>query len=119
RTILPLQRLSLRFRRMVDGSVGSICPGLVLSRWHGDDRVCEDRSSMTYRQDAGPTFESRVRGLLHGVAFGDAIGAPVEKLTPAEIRAMYGWVNSLDNEWHRTSRDPAAGNGRVRGNGIV
>jgi ADP-ribosylglycohydrolase len=74
---------------------------------------------MTLMQNAGPAFESRVRGLLHGVAFGDAIGAPVEKLTPAEIQSMYGRVNSLDNEWHRTSRDPAAGNGRVRGNGIV
>ncbi len=74
---------------------------------------------MTERQNAGPGFDGRVRGLLHGVAFGDAIGAPVEKLTAAEIREGYGWVNSLDNAWHRTSRDPAAGNGRVRGNGIV
>ena len=74
---------------------------------------------MTNTQNAGPGFESRVRGLLHGVAFGDAIGAPVEKLTPAEIKQMYGRVTSLDNQWHRTSRDPAAGNGRVRGNGIV
>ncbi|QDZ12583.1 ADP-ribosylglycohydrolase family protein [Devosia ginsengisoli] len=74
---------------------------------------------MTERQNAGPTFDGRVRGLLHGVAFGDAIGAPVEKLTPAEIRDMYGWVGSLDNAWHRTSRNPAGGNGRVRGNGIV
>ena len=74
---------------------------------------------MTIPRNAGPSFEGRVRGLLHGVAFGDAIGAPVEKLTPAEIAAMYGRVTSLDNQWHRTSRDPAAGNGRVRGNGIV
>ncbi|MBN14431.1 MAG: hypothetical protein CMJ15_04305 [Pelagibacterium sp.] len=74
---------------------------------------------MTTLQNTGPAFKSRVRGLLHGVAFGDAIGAPVEKLTPAEIQSMYGRVNSLDNQWHRTSRDPAAGNGRVRGNGIV
>ncbi|MGZ9810247.1 ADP-ribosylglycohydrolase family protein [Pseudoroseicyclus sp. H15] len=74
---------------------------------------------MTTKQNAGPGFESRVRGLLHGVALGDAIGAPVEKLTPAEIKEMYGRVTSLDNAWHRTSRDPAAGNGRVRGNGIV
>lgn len=74
---------------------------------------------MTSTQNAAPSFEGRVRGLLHGVAFGDAIGAPVEKLTPAEIQSMYGRVNSLDNEWHRTSRDPAAGNGRIRGNGIV
>ena len=74
---------------------------------------------MTLMQNAAPSFEGRVRGLLHGVAFGDAIGAPVEKLTPAEIARTYGRVTSLDNEWHRTSRDPAAGNGRVRGNGIV
>jgi ADP-ribosylglycohydrolase len=74
---------------------------------------------MTLTQNAGPSFEGRVRGLLHGVALGDAIGAPVEKLTPAEIREMYGRVTSLDTPWHRTSRDPAAGNGRVRGNGIV
>lgn len=74
---------------------------------------------MTQQQSAGPTFNSRVRGLLHGVAFGDAIGAPVEKLTPAEIKQLYGRVETLDTQWHRTSRDPAAGNGRVRGNGIV
>ncbi len=74
---------------------------------------------MTLMQNAGPSFDGRVRGLLHGVAFGDAIGAPVEKLTPAEIKAMYGRVTTLDNQWHRTSRDPAAGNGRIRGNGIV
>lgn len=36
---------------------------------------------MTQRQTAGPGFDGRVRGLLHGVAFGDAIGAPIEKLT--------------------------------------
>lgn len=66
-----------------------------------------------------PGFESRVRALIHGVAFGDAIGAPVEKLSPAQIRAEYGWVDSVNNAWHRTSRDPAAGKGRVRGNGIV
>ncbi|WP_417579512.1 ADP-ribosylglycohydrolase family protein [Pelagibacterium sp.] len=74
---------------------------------------------MTKQQNTGPAFSSRVRGLLHGVALGDAIGAPVEKLTPAEIQSMYGRVTSLDNQWHRTSRDPAAGNGRIRGNGIV
>lgn len=74
---------------------------------------------MTLAQNAGSSFEGRVRGLLHGVAFGDAIGAPVEKLTPAEIQSLYGRVTSLDNAWHRTSRDPAAGKGRVRGNGIV
>lgn len=66
-----------------------------------------------------PSLEGRIRALIHGVAFGDAIGAPVEKLSPAEIKAQYGRVTSLDNAWHRTSRDPAAGRGRVRGEGIV
>ncbi|WP_404406554.1 ADP-ribosylglycohydrolase family protein [Pelagibacterium halotolerans] len=74
---------------------------------------------MTATAKSDPSFSGRVRGLLHGVAFGDAIGAPVEKLSPTEIEALYGRVTSLDNKWHRTSRDPAAGKGRVRGNGIV
>lgn len=74
---------------------------------------------MNQMHTSDPDFYSRVRGMLHGVAFGDAIGAPVEKLSPAEIVDMYGRVTSMDNEWHRTSRDPAAGKGRVRGGGIV
>lgn len=74
---------------------------------------------MNHSNATDPAFESRVRALIHGVAFGDAIGAPVEKLSPAEIRADYGWVDTVDHAWHRTSRDPAAGKGRVRGNGIV
>ncbi|MCD7058934.1 ADP-ribosylglycohydrolase family protein [Pelagibacterium xiamenense] len=74
---------------------------------------------MTTTAKSDPSFSGRVRGLLHGVAFGDAMGAPVEKLSPGEIETLYGRVTSLDNKWHRTSRDPAAGKGRVRGNGIV
>ncbi|MEQ8167184.1 MAG: ADP-ribosylglycohydrolase family protein, partial [Alphaproteobacteria bacterium] len=94
---------------MVDGPVGPVCRRMVRSRGTGDDRSRKDRSSMTKLQNTGPAFQSRVRGLLHGVAFGDAIGAPVEKLTPAEIRSMYGRVNSLDNQWHRTLRVRNAG----------
>ena len=30
--------------------------------------------------------------MLHGVAYGDAMGAPVEKLSAAEIRSRYGRV---------------------------
>jgi len=56
--------------------------------------------------------------MLHGVAFGDAMGAPLEKLSAAEIRARYGRVTQLDTQWHRDTQD-AARNGRVRGNGIV
>ena len=66
----------------------------------------------------GPGFRGRIRAMLHGVAFGDAMGAPVEKLSAAEIRARYGRVTSLRTTWHRDGQDPAARNGRVRGNGI-
>lgn len=67
----------------------------------------------------GPGFRGRIRAMLHGVAYGDAMGAPVEKLSAAEIRARYGRVTSLRTAWHRDGQDPAARNGRVRGNGIV
>ncbi|WP_429811966.1 ADP-ribosylglycohydrolase family protein [Ensifer sp. B1-9] len=68
---------------------------------------------------AGLSFKGRVRALLFGVAYGDAIGAPVEKLSAAEIRERYGRVTSLDTEWHRMKQSEAARNGRVRGGGIV
>ena len=65
------------------------------------------------------SFKGRVRAMLYGVAFGDAMGAPVEKLSAGEIRARYGRVTSLDTVWHRMSGPEAARGGRVRGNGIV
>ena len=57
--------------------------------------------------------------MLHGIALGDALGAPVEKLSAAEIRARYGRVRSLDTRWHRMDGPELARGGRVRGNGIV
>ena len=65
------------------------------------------------------SLRSRVRAMLHGIALGDALGAPVEKLSAADIRQRYGRVTSLGTEWHKMSLDAAARNGRVRGNGIV
>lgn len=67
----------------------------------------------------GRSFHGRVRALLHGVAYGDAIGAPVEKLSAAEIRGRYGRVETLQVDWHKTALDDRARNGRVRGHGIV
>jgi len=64
-------------------------------------------------------FTGRVRAMLHGIALGDALGAPVEKLSAAEIRARYGRVTSLDARWHKMDLPPEARNHRVRGNGIV
>lgn len=67
----------------------------------------------------GSSLQGRVRALLHGVALGDALGAPVEKLSAAEIKARYGRVTALDTEWHRMHGPESARGGRIRGNGIV
>jgi ADP-ribosylglycohydrolase len=74
---------------------------------------------MLQAESYGRTLRGRVRALIHGVALGDAIGAPIEKLSAAEIRERYGRVRSLDVEWHKMDLDPAARNGRIRGGGIV
>jgi ADP-ribosyl-[dinitrogen reductase] hydrolase len=42
------------------------------------------------RVDAMPTVASRIRGCLLGGAIGDALGAPVEFMKLAEIRAKFG-----------------------------
>jgi ADP-ribosylglycohydrolase len=65
------------------------------------------------------SFRGRIRAMLHGIALGDALGAPVEKLSAAEIRARYGRVTSLDARWHKMDLPPEARNHRVRGNGII
>lgn len=68
--------------------------------------------------EGGPGFRGRVRAVVHGVAYGDAMGAPVEKLSAAEIRRRYGRVTSLRTDWHRAAQDDAQRNGRIRGHGI-
>jgi len=57
--------------------------------------------------------------MLHGIALGDALGAPVEKLSAADIRARYGRVTSLEARWHKMDLPPEQRNYRVRGSGIV
>ena len=64
-------------------------------------------------------FRSRVRAMIYGVALGDALGAPVEKLPAAAIRARYGRVESLQTRWHKMDLPPEQRNGRIRGDGIV
>ena len=65
------------------------------------------------------SFKSRVRALLHGIALGDAMGAPVEKLSAADIRTRYGRVTTLATEWHKAHLPEEQRNFRIRGNGIV
>jgi ADP-ribosylglycohydrolase len=57
--------------------------------------------------------------MLHGIALGDALGAPVEKLSARQIRERYGRVTSVMTRWHKMDWPPEQRNHRVRGNGIV
>lgn len=65
------------------------------------------------------SLRGRVRAMLHGIALGDALGAPVEKLSAADIRTRYGRVTSLEARWHKMDLPPEQRNHRVRGSGIV
>lgn len=65
------------------------------------------------------SFASRVLGMLYGVAFGDALGGPVEKLSARQIAEQYGRVTSLDQRWHRMDEPSTRRNNRIRGNGII
>ena len=65
------------------------------------------------------SFSARVLGMLYGVAFGDALGAPVEKLSARQIQEQYGRVSSIHQRWHRMSEPSARRNNRIRGNGII
>lgn len=65
------------------------------------------------------SFQERVRGVVFGTAYGDALGATVEKLSVEQIRQRYGVVDSLRTEWYKAPL-PAADRGyKMRGNGIV
>lgn len=66
-----------------------------------------------------PTLQSRIRGMLHGIALGDALGAPVEKLSADQIRERYGRVTSVMTRWHKMDLPAAERNHRIRGDGIV
>lgn len=68
---------------------------------------------------ADATFRGRVRAALYGIAYGDAMGGPVEKLSAREIAERYGRVTSIDQRWHRMDGDEISRNGRTRGHGII
>ncbi|MFB4326266.1 ADP-ribosylglycohydrolase family protein [Priestia sp. BR_2] len=65
------------------------------------------------------SFRDRVRGVVISTALGDAMGAPIEKLTYGEIKSKYGRVESLMTRWHKMDLPPDVRLGRVRGDGIV
>lgn len=64
-------------------------------------------------------FKQRVKGVLIGTALGDALGAPVEKLSYQEIKEKYGRVESLKTKWYKEDLGYDVHKGKKRGNGIV
>lgn len=69
--------------------------------------------------DNGRSLHGRIRALVFGTAYGDALGATVEKLSAAEIREHYGRVTSLDTDWYRSHQNVEDRKGFIRGHGIV
>ncbi|MBB6669105.1 ADP-ribosylglycohydrolase family protein [Cohnella nanjingensis] len=65
------------------------------------------------------SFADRVSGVLYGTAFGDAMGAVVEKMTHAQIKERYGRVETTRTKWWKADWPEADRYGRVRGEGIV
>lgn len=65
------------------------------------------------------SYSDRVKGVLYGTAFGDAIGATIEKLSHEEISEKYGRVETLSIPWHKSEWPASMRNNRQRGYGIV
>lgn len=64
-------------------------------------------------------FKDKVKGLLVSTALGDALGAPVEKLSYQEIKERYGRVETMKTKWYKEDLGYDAHKGKKRGNGIV
>lgn len=64
-------------------------------------------------------FEDRVRGLVFGTAYGDALGAVVEKLPYEEIKEKFGRVESIHFPWWKDELPKEMRLNRKRGYGIV
>lgn len=65
------------------------------------------------------TFQERVRGVVLATAFGDAIGASIEKLSYEEIKAKYGRVTTMDTKWYKEDYPPEQRVNRMRGRGVI
>ncbi|MCS7464508.1 ADP-ribosylglycohydrolase family protein [Paenibacillus doosanensis] len=65
------------------------------------------------------SFADRVRGVVFGTAFGDAMGAVVEKMTHAQIKEQYGRIETVKTKWWKADWPETGRLGRMRGQGIV
>ncbi|MFD0715892.1 ADP-ribosylglycohydrolase family protein [Paenibacillus sp. GCM10027626] len=61
----------------------------------------------------------QVKGAIFGIAFGDALGAVVEKMSYAQIKEIYGRVDTLKTSWWKADWPDSLRLGRMRGQGIV
>lgn len=65
------------------------------------------------------SFADKVKGVVYGTAYGDAMGAVVEKLTYSEIKARYGRIDTTLTKWWKADWPEDKRLGRMRGEGIV
>ncbi|EXX90682.1 crystallin [Paenibacillus darwinianus] len=65
------------------------------------------------------SFTDRVKGVVYGTAYGDAMGAVVEKLTYGEIKDKYGRIETTDTKWWKADFAESDRLSRMRGHGIV
>ncbi len=65
------------------------------------------------------SFQDRVRGVVLGTAYGDALGATIEKLNYEEIKEKYGRVDTIHTEWYKAKWPAEERLHRMRGYGIV
>lgn len=82
-------------------------------------RCCGTREEKRKAGDGMIPFQKRVRGVVLGTAYGDALGAVVEKLSFEQIKERYGTVRSLKTEWYKANLPPEDRGYKMRGNGIV
>lgn len=64
-------------------------------------------------------FREKVKGMLVSTALGDALGAPVEKLSYQQIKEQYGRVESLRTKWYKEDLGYDVNKGKKRGNGVI
>lgn len=63
-------------------------------------------------------FSDKVLGMFLGIAYGDALGATIEKLSYDEIKERYGRVTTYRMDWHKNDWAPKDRRFRMRGHGI-
>lgn len=65
-------------------------------------------------------YTSKLRGVIIGTAFGDALGAPIEHLSRAEIFERYGGeVTTVNTRWYKEDMSISDRLGRMRGYGVI